>query len=322
MTLKLLTLEEVKQSITMSEAICAMESAFKQLAAKNVELPLRTAVAVDKKGVTLTMPAYLKENRTLGLKIVSVFPENTQHNKASINGTILLLDAATGEPLMMMDANYLTALRTGAVSGLATQYFSNDNSSTLAIIGTGAQAETQLLAVAAVRSIKHVYVWSRKYENSIKFAKKFELQFNIEPCENISSALQYADIICTATASKIPLVQLHHLKANAHINAIGSHDPSMHEISSDVLGQSVVIVDQKESALKESGEIIDAIAEKVLSPDSIIEIGSYLQNKTSNYKNKLSLFKSVGLAIQDLSVAEVVYKNAIKKNLGIAFKLD
>jgi ornithine cyclodeaminase len=322
MALKLLSLDEVKQSINMSEAIEAMERAFMQLALNEVVLPLRTGIPVDENGLTLTMPAYLAQEKILGLKVVSVFPNNLQLNKLSINGAILLLSAATGEPLVLMDASYLTALRTGAISGLATKYFSRDIPSTVGIIGTGVQAFTQLEAVAAVRPINRVMVWSRHLDNAKQFAKKLENLYDIQVCEQISLALSAADIICTATASTQSLVYLQDLQSHVHINAIGSHNPSMHEISAEVLQQAVVIVDQLEAAMNESGEIISAVAQGTLKKESILEIGSWLTNKTPDFKEQMTVFKSVGLAIQDLSVAQVVYQNSMKKNLGSIFKLS
>ncbi|WP_232220395.1 ornithine cyclodeaminase family protein [Legionella tunisiensis] len=176
MNLRLLSLPEVKQSITMNQAIDAMERTFLQLAKQEVRLPLRTGIPiVEENALTLTMPAYLARDKTLGLKVVSIFPNNLAKNKPSITGFIMLLDANTGEPKVLMDAAYLTALRTGAVSGLATKYFARDDANHVAIIGSGTQALTQLEAVAAVRNIKRVSLWSRNKENAEKLAKKLLL---------------------------------------------------------------------------------------------------------------------------------------------------
>ncbi|KTC97218.1 ornithine cyclodeaminase [Legionella geestiana] len=322
MALKLLSISEVKQNITMAEAIDAMESAFVQLAEHQATLPMRTGIPVGNNGLALTMPAYLSKENILGLKTVSVFPDNVKHGKPSINGTILLLDAATGEPLTLMDAGYLTALRTGAVSGLATKYFSLDKPSTVAIVGAGAQAVTQLEAVAAVREIQKVMVWSRHLESAKKFAKKMENTCNIHVCEALSPALKAADIICTATAGTEPLVHLEGLKPHVHINAVGSHTPLMQEISGEVLKNAVVIVDQLEAAMHEAGEIIEAVKQQNITKASIIELGSWLLKKAPPIQEKRTVFKSVGLAIQDLAVAHVVYQNTLKRHAGSVFKLD
>ena len=322
MSLLLLSLTDIKQSITMNQAITAMEHAFIQLAKNQVQLPLRTGISIEsEEALTLTMPAYLANDKTLGLKVVSIFPNNLAKNKPSITGFIMLLDAETGDPLALMDAGFLTALRTGAISGLATRYFATDTAHHVAIIGAGTQARTQLEAVAAVRDIKQVSLWSRQIKNARQFASEFENQYNINVFESIPLAIRDADIICTATNSTEPLIHFKDVQPHTHINAIGSHSPSMREMSNDVLSHAVVIADQLEAVLAESGEIISAIKEHQLKQDSIIEIGHWLEHKNTDYKNQLTVFKSVGLAIQDVSVAAVVYHNAIHKNLGVPFAL-
>ena len=316
MSLRLLSLDEVKQSITMSQAIKAMEDAFMQLAKQQAKLPLRTAIAIDEEeALTLTMPAYLAQDKALGLKVVSIFPKNSARNKPSITGFIMLLDA-------LMDAAYLTALRTGAVSGLATQYFATEDAHHVAIIGSGVQAETQLQAVATVRDIKQVSIWSRNRNNAEQFAAKLANQYMVNVYEHIPSAIKDADIICTATASTEPLIHLQDIQAHAHINAIGSHTPKMREISDKVLNHSVVIVDQLSAVMTEAGEIIHAVQQNQLKQEDMIEMGPWLLHKNKDYKKQNTVFKSVGLSIQDVSVAAVVYENARHKNLGTAFALN
>lgn len=322
MSLLLLSLDEVKQSITMHQAITALENAFIQLAQHETQLPLRTGVTIaSEDALMLTMPAYLAKDEALGLKVVSIFPHNLEKNKPSITGFMMLLDAHTGEPQALMDAAFLTSLRTGAVSGLATKYFAKDTAHHVAIIGSGTQAKTQLTAVAAVRDIQQVSVWSRNPHHAKQFAADFETQFNIHVYDSISAATRDADIICTATNSTEPLIALKDIKPDVHINAIGSHAPTMREINTDVLGDAVVIVDQLDAVLVESGEIISALAEHRLTPTSMIEIGHWLIDKAPDYKNKRTVFKSVGLAIQDLSVATAIYHNAIHSKLGRPFKI-
>ncbi|KTD00523.1 ornithine cyclodeaminase family protein [Fluoribacter gormanii] len=322
MSLRLLSLDEVQQSITMSQAIKAMENAFIQLAKQHAKLPLRTGITIDEEdALTLTMPAYLAQDKALGLKVASIFPKNSTRNKPSITGFIMLLDATTGEPQALMDASYLTALRTGAVSGLATQYFATDDATHVAIIGSGVQAETQLQAVATVRDIKRVSIWSRNIKNAEQFAAQFANQYTINVYDHISLAVKDADIICTATASTEPLIHLRDVQPHVHINAIGSHTAMMKEISTEVLKQAVVIVDQLSAVMAEAGEIISAVQQNQLKQEEIVELGNWLIDKNTEYKDQLTVFKSVGLSIQDLSVASVVYQNAINKNLGTLFAL-
>jgi len=220
----------------MHQAIDAMETAFIQLTLGEAKLPLRTSITIDsEEALTLTMPAYLRKDNALGLKIVSIFPHNRSQGKPSINGLILLLDAQTSEPKALMDAAYLTALRTGAISGLVTKYFARDDASHVAIMGSGVQAYSQLEAINAVCPIKRVSVWSRHLNNSKFFATQLNNQYDIRAYDSVRSAVIDADIICTATNSTEPFVHFQDLAPHAHINAIGSHDRTMREISTETL---------------------------------------------------------------------------------------
>lgn len=235
---------------------------------------------------------------------------------------ILLLDATTGQPKALMEASYLTALRTGAVSGLSTRILARDDATHVAIIGTGAQAVTQLEAVAHVRDIKRVSVWSRTHEHAQLFAKQIQHQYETQVFTDIHQATINADIICTATNSTEPLIHYGNIKPDAHINAIGSHSRIMHEIALDIFKHAITVVDQLGAALSEAGEIIAAIESNILDAHSIIELGSLLKTKEPRFKEQLTVFKSVGLAIQDISIAETVYANARKHQLGQHYDLS
>ena len=221
MSLRLLSISDIKKSITMTQAIDAAEKALIQLAKQQVQLPLRSNIAVaEQEAQALTMPAYLAAEKVLGLKMVSVFPHNREKQKPAITGFIMLLDEETGEPKLLMDAGFLTALRTGAVSGLATKYFAIEDADHVAIIGAGAQAHTQLEAVAAVRPIKKVSVWSRNIDNAKVFAKQYAHQFDVQAFALLSDAIRNTPIICTATGSVAPLIYLQDLQPHVHINAV------------------------------------------------------------------------------------------------------
>ena len=235
MSLTLLSATDVKKCITMPDAINAMENAFIQLAKNQVELPLRTSLPIkNENGICLTMPAYLQEKKELGLKVVSLFPKNHQYNLPAINGVILLLDATTGQPKALMDASYLTALRTGAVSGLATKLLAKEDAKHVAILGSGVQALAQLDSIRTVRDIQHVSIWSRTHEHALSFAKQIDHALDVNVMVSIPEAVKDADIICTATQSTEALVHLADIKNDVHINAIGSHTKTMSEIAPDV----------------------------------------------------------------------------------------
>lgn len=320
MSILLLNREMIKKCLTMKEAIDIMESSFKDLAKDEVILPLRTGIPILKENaLSLTMPAYLKNHQALGLKVVSIFPNNIQKGIPTIQGGILLLDDKTGEIKSLMEGSYLTALRTGAVSGLATRYFTNDEPKEVAILGSGVQALTQLEAVSTVRTIKRVKIWSRDPVKAHRMAASLENSFPLDVCPSVQAAVRDADIICTATASTTPLFDINDVKPTVHINAIGSHTRSMQEIHPFLLSKSIVIVDQKEAALSEAGEIISAVEQGLLDVKEIKELGSLILQDTTKYHHQLTVFKSVGLAIQDIAVAQQVYLNAMSRKEGSFF---
>jgi ornithine cyclodeaminase len=324
MGLKVLTQKEIRQCINMKQAIAAMETAFKEYYAGTTKLPLRTSISIQKEdALTLSMPAYLGKQNALGLKVVSIFPNNLKHNKPSINGLILLLNEQTGEAKAIMEAGYLTALRTGAVSGLATQYLAKKDAKHVAILGSGTQAYTQLEAVINVRPIKKISIWSRTLDNASKFAQKLNSnEYEIDCYSDVHKAVYEADVICTATSSTEPLIHNAHLKPGVHINAVGSHTPHMHEIDNEVLAHSLVVVDQLEAACAEAGEIVSALRDKSIRVDDILELGALISGVKPHKEYQNTVFKSVGLAIQDISIAHSVYLNAIKEGLGTSVSLD
>ncbi len=323
MSLKILTQKELRECINMKQAIVAMEEAFKEYYAGAAVLPLRTPVSItEEDALTLTMPAYLGKQQALGLKVVSIFPNNIKQNKPSINGLILLLDERSGEGKALMEAGYLTAMRTGAVSGLATQYLAKEDAAHVAILGSGVQAYTQLEAVLNVRPIKKISLWSRSLESAKTFAQQLDhQQYEIKCFADIHDAVAEADVISTATSSTEPLIHLADLKAGVHINAVGSHTPQMREIDNKVLANSLVVVDQIEAACAEAGEIVSALQEKSITMNDLLELGAVIAGVKGKKDYQYSVFKSVGLAIQDISIAHAVYLNACKKGLGTSVSL-
>ena len=306
----------------MTDAIDATKQAFIELDHNHASLPLRTPIEIPaENGLSLFMPAYLPELDQLGIKVASIFPNNSEKDIPAITGVVLLLDSKTGAPKALLDASYLTALRTGASSGVATDLLAKPDAKQLAIIGAGAQAKTQLSAVLAVRDITDIAIYSRSHQSRELFAgyikeKYKDLQVTI--ADAIDSACHDADIICTATNSTEPLVYLDDIKDDCHINAIGSHNESMHEIDISVIKQAKVIVDQKHASLKEAGEIIRAIKAKLIEDDDLLELG-YILNHQNHYielKQQLTVFKSVGIAIQDLTVASKALELAEADDIG------
>jgi len=322
MKLIILTKEDVANVLTMQDTIEAMRHCFMQLGANQTIIPLRTAINIPQTdAVSLFMPAFMPKDQQLGIKIVSSFPMNTQKHIPSITGAILLLNSQTGEPKALIEASLLTALRTGAASGLATDIFAKDDAKHLAIIGSGVQAKTQLEAVLAVRKISKVSIFSRNKRNAETFAATMKTKFqtvNFSVYDKVKMAAEDADIICTATNSTEPLLYSDYLKQNCHINAIGSHSRKMKEIDISVLRQAKIIVDQRSAAIAEAGEIIEGLENNVVHESDLIELGDALNkpHEQERLKNSLTLFKSVGLAIQDLAAAERALERAIREKIG------
>lgn len=292
--------------IPMKVAIGLMREAFQLLSEGKVTVPLRTAMETEgKSGLALFMPSYAPSWKLFGLKMVSVFPGNRPPTPV-IQGKMILMDAVNGQPLATLDAASLTALRTGAASGLATELLSRPNASTLAIFGTGAQARTQVAGVAAVRKISRILVKGTTIEKERDFSRLISGELNL-PCESLGSLdnLRQADVICTATTSAAPLFRLSDLGKGVHINAVGSYKPYLRELSEDAIAGCRLVVDQREAVLHEAGELALPIRDGHLTPSIIYaELGELVAGKAGRQSEKeLTVFKSVGNAIQDLAVA-------------------
>lgn len=300
--------EDIRRELDMGKAIELMREAFLQISGGVATVPVRTVL--DEKGGrgrALFMPAYSSGYGLFGLKMVSVFPQNPKIGLPSIQGKMLVMEANHGTPVGLLDAEYLTALRTGAASGYATGLLANPGSSVLAIFGTGTQALTQVEAVTSVRHIKKLLVYGTSQAKAEAFCEKMNDQYKL-PCvaPNGLAALMEADIICTATTSTHPVFELGHIKPGVHINGIGSFKPEIREIPAAVIRQSLLIVDQRAAALSEAGDLIIPIKEGVIGSDHIhAELGEVASGiKTGRTDaNQITVFKSVGNAVQDLAMA-------------------
>ena len=306
--MKHFTEQDIRRKIPMLTAIELMRSAFQQLSSGGAIVPIRTVIdSHDHSGRALFMPSYSAAFGLFGLKMVSVFNNNADKNLPIIQGKVMVMDGTNGTPLALLDAEYLTALRTGAASGLATDLLSAKDAEVLALFGTGAQAETQIEGVIAVRPIREVIVFGRDNEKAVSFCEKMSERFSVAiRVATSASDLKRADIICTATTSTTPVFQHTELKKGVHINAVGSFKPTMQEIPTEVILNSILIVDQRQAAVEEAGEIAIPIQQGLMTQKHIhAELGEILsgsrQGRTSS--DQTTVFKSVGNAIQDLAIA-------------------
>lgn len=307
----------------MAECIELMADALASLARGEVYQPLRTIIRPpDARGLLGLMPAYRHgEHGAFGLKAICVFPGNPAIGKDAHQGTVMLFSQETGEPLALMNASQITATRTAAVSAVATRLLATPDASDLGIVGAGVQARTHLVALACVRSIKRARVACRNPDHAAQLVREMQdkVPFRIEPVDSNEAAVREADLIVTATSAHEPVIKREWISAGAHINAIGTHSPQSREIDSATMAAARIFVDRRESALNEAGDYLLAAQEGVINPDSIIaEIGELVigakTGRTS--RSEITLFKSLGLAIEDVVCADYLFRKAKIENAG------
>jgi ornithine cyclodeaminase/alanine dehydrogenase len=304
----------------MREAIEAVEKAFKELQYGKVVMPERTTLML-KNGSISQMSAYLKKTGVATTKVFGIFPKNVKYNLPSTVATLLVYDLETGKVTTVMDASYLTAVRTGAVSGVATKYLSRKDSKNVGIIGCGMQGKTQLWAVNEVREIKRVYAYDKVANTRKTFAEEMSKKLGIDVIHVNSPryAVKDADIVITATTSVEPVIKGGWLRDGVHVNAIGSYYPDARELDTETIVRSKLVVDLKRAALEEAGDIILPIREgKITEKHIYAELGEIVTGKKPGRveDKEMTVFKSVGLAIQDAAVAGLI----IEKFKATTFK--
>jgi alanine dehydrogenase len=325
MKLRILSGADVRRGVTMAEAIRAVKEAYVQLSTGQAEVPLRSPVPVAQRGgVTLFMPAYLAASDALGAKIVSVFPGNLAQGLPLIHAVVVVIDARTGHPAALMDGTYLTALRTGAASGVATDLLARPDARVAAIFGAGAQARTQLEAVCTVRAIEKVWVYDVSRDAATAYAAEMArrgapIPADIAVAGSPAQAVRDADVICTATTSNTPVFSDADLKAGVHINGVGSYTPQMQEIPAGTVARAGVFVDSRTASLAEAGDLIIPLEEGLITAAHIqAEIGEVAAGRVAGRLSdqEITFFKSVGVAVQDVAVADLVLRRALEQGLG------
>jgi ornithine cyclodeaminase/alanine dehydrogenase-like protein (mu-crystallin family) len=269
------------------------------------------------------MPAFLSETQDLAVKVVSVFPQNVTISEPTIYAAVLALDAATGRPLALIEGSTLTAIRTGAASGAATDLLARQDATSVGMFGSGVQARTQLEAVCTVRQIEKVYLFSIDRTGAEQFVAEMSgagpIPLEIEIVDKASEAVEKADIICTATTSTTPVFSAEALQPGTHINAVGAFTPKMQEIGADTVRRSRVFVDSREAALDEAGDLIIPMNEGLISADHIVgELGEIVLGKVKGrtQQDQITFFKSVGVAVQDAIAAARAMQGALEQGLG------
>jgi len=327
MPLLILDHAAVTASLPMRECIEVMAGALRALAQGDAILPLRQVLRLpDGKSAFAVMPAYLGASRAVGAKVITVFPDNHGTPFDSHQGAVLLFETEHGSLVAVMDASSITAIRTAAVSGLATRLLARDDARHLAILGTGVQARTHLEAMCAVRPIARARVWSRNAAAVRAFAERESRRtgVSVEPAGTAREAVAGAEIVCTVTSSREPVVAGEWLAEGAHVNAVGASLPFARELDTAAVARGRLYVDRRESALNEAGDFLIPRREGAVGDEHIVgEIGELLLGRVPGRTSakEVTIFKSLGLAVEDVAAAAFIYERARHEGLGTSAEL-
>lgn len=332
MSVLFLSREDVEALLPVGECIEVMAGALAALARGEAFQPLRASHWLpDRRGVLVTMPGglFAGGGDILGVKVLTVFPGNAAHGEESHQGAVLLFDAERGRPLAFLDAASITAIRTAAVSALATRLLAREDAGDLAILGTGVQARTHLAALREVRALRRVRVWSRDPGNARRLAAEESARYlrhglRVEPSASAQEAVAGADIICTVSAAVEPILLGDWIAPGAHVNAVGACTPDARELDTAAVVRARLFVDRRESALHEPGEILTPLREGTITEDHILgEIGELLIGKVQGRRDAsdVTLFESLGLTVEDLASARHIYRKALEQGRGVSLEI-
>jgi ornithine cyclodeaminase/alanine dehydrogenase-like protein (mu-crystallin family) len=313
---------EVHQLLPIDECMEAMVEALTALSHGKAINPLRQSLHLpDKPGLLGIMPGYLEDLNAVGLKVISIFHNNKGTEHDSHQGAVLVFEADHGSLMAVVDASAITAIRTAAVSGVATRLLAREDAGELAILGSGVQAHAHVNAMLAARNIERVRVWSPNPDHVKAFARNISKQQNVEvtPTNNALDAVKGADIVCTTTSAREPVLMGKWLGPGVHINAVGSSVRLARELDTEAVAKSRLFVDRRESAVNEAGDYLIPKKEGMIGDHHIQgEIGEILTGQIAGRQTEqeITLFKSLGLAVEDIASAHLVYQKALKRGLG------
>ena len=320
----LLNRVDLERLLDVGSVIQAVERGFADHAGGKVLMLARTAVRVeDPPGVLLLMPCAMTRSRALGTKLVSVYPRNPSRGLPTIGALYVLSDYETGFPLAVMDAGFITGLRTAAASAVATRYLAREDSKTLGIFGTGVQAEFHAVAIPAVRPIERILVWGTSREKAQRFAERMQACVGaaIEAGQSLE-AVASADVVVTGTTATQPLFEGDLIRPGTHVNGVGSHAPAARELDAKLVARSRVVVDTYEAAFAEAGDVLLAIEEGAISREHVsAEVGEIVVGKKPGRQraDEVTLFKSCGVAFEDAVTASLAVERARAAGVGTEF---
>ena len=332
MEILILREEDILKAVDIKDIIEADKEALKNYSDGGSDIPLRTVIDVDKdsSSTAIFMPGYIKDKNALGMKIIDIYPDNIEKGFVTSPSTMILIDKDNGFVKAILDGTILTRLRTGAVSGAATEVLSNEDARSFLLIGTGGQAGTQLEAVLAVRDIEEAFVFDVNYERAEAFAKEMNEKLKkygtkILAIKELDEVLGDVDIITTVTTSKKPVFDGNKVKKGVHVNSVGSYTPDMQETPPDLLVRSgKIFTDTKEGVIEEAGDVIIPISEGKISKEKVAhELGDLLLGREVGRESKeeITWFKTVGFAGLDLVAGEKIYQLAKEKGIGTKIEM-
>jgi ornithine cyclodeaminase/alanine dehydrogenase-like protein (mu-crystallin family) len=325
--MRIITEKEVPGLLPMHECMDVMAGALSTLARGGAILPLRPLMRIPQKaGILGMMPAYMETPDALGVKIITVFNGNHGTEYDSHQGVVLLFEADHGSIVAVIDASSVTAIRTAAVSGVATRLLARADAHDLCIIGSGVQARTHLEAMLVARPVTRVRVWSRNADSARAFARAESTRHGIvvEAFESAPRAVEGADIICTTTSSREPVLQGEWIAPGAHINAVGSSTSTARELDSAAVVRASLYVDRRESTLNEAGDFLIPRSEGLIGDAHILaELGELLLGTHNGRESaeEITLFKSLGLAVEDVAAAHHIYERAVERGVGTTVEM-
>ena len=306
--------DAIRGAVPIVDLLDAVEAAYRDVANGRDRSPLRSHVALDA-GDLLLMPGVRDGGVGASVKLVTIVPGNAERGLPTLHAIVIWLDAATGQPLALMDGATITAMRTGAASGVATRLLARPDSRTLAVIGAGGQAEWQVRAVQAARPIQRVLVHARSAGARSRFAERMSaaLDIQVEPVASAEAAVREADVVCCATTSVEPVFDAEWLRPGTHVNGIGAFRLGMVELPPELFVRaSTVTVDSRAAAMAEAGDLVAAVERGLVAESELVELGRIGRDWVeSRAPDAVTAFKSVGLAIQDVAAAELVARRLL-----------
>ncbi len=323
MKLLFLNRQEVRELLPMRACMDVLADAFRAYSNGESVQPLRTMMKVPAtEEILASMPGYDGASQSLAVKLITVFHNAAEAGFDSHQGLVALFSAEHGNPLAIMDAIEITAVRTAAASGVATEALANKDATTLAILGAGVQARSHFHAMTEARDIKSVRIWNRSRDRAEALTEELSAKnsADVTVADTAEAAVSGADLICTVTAASEPILKGEWIQPGAHVNAVGSSTPSKRELDTDAVVRSRLFVDSRESAMNEAGDFLIPKSEGAVGDDHIVgEIGEFLSGKVRGRQNRdeITLFKSLGMAVEDVAAAHLIYERAKAEDRGV-----